>query len=243
MIPVSKKTEIQALRKKGLSHRQIARSLSVSLGTAFEYSKNVKLTDKQKIKLKTQTAIGAPKKLKIKWGLKGGKMTKFRIKYSKEVLLGKIRDFYFETGRIPTKREFNTHWQSFRRIFGTWNNAIKTSGFEPNPVIFAKKYIANDGHKCDSLSEKIIDDWLYARKIEHEINYPYPGSEGFSADFKVGDYWIEFFGLSGQHKKYDELKFKKINLAKIHNLKIVEIYPNDIFPNSKLNIKLQKLLN
>jgi len=154
-------------------------------------------------------------------------------KISKDKLLKLIRTFYKKNGRIPFKSEFS-HYHAIRGRFGTWNHAIKSAGFEPNPVMFAKKFIANDGHKCDSLSEKIIDDWLYARGVKHEINFPYPGNGGFSTDFKVGNFWIEFFGLSGQHKKYDELKFKKMNLAKINKLKIVEIYPKDLYPKSKL---------
>jgi hypothetical protein len=116
------------------------------------------------------------------------------------------------------------------------------AGFDPNPVMFAKKYYTNDGHRCDSLSEKIIDDWLYARNINHEINYPYPGSCGFTTDFKIGKSWIEFFGLSGHLKKYDELKLKKIRLAKLHKLKIIEIYPEDLFPKNRLDIILGKLV-
>jgi hypothetical protein len=39
-----------------------------------------------------------------------------------------------------------------------------------------KKYIAKDGHKCDSFAEKIIDDWLYSNNVEHQRNIPYPNS-------------------------------------------------------------------
>jgi hypothetical protein len=33
--------------------------------------------------------------------------------------------------------------------------------------MFAKKYLAKDEHRYDSLAEKIIDDWLFKRNIEH----------------------------------------------------------------------------
>ena len=102
--------------------------------------------------------------------------------------------------------------------------------------MFAKKYIAKDGDKCDSLSEKIIDDWLNARKIKHIRNFSYPGNEGFTVDFKVGDFWIEFFGLSGGLRRYDDLKKRKLKLAKRYKLKIIEIYPKDIFPLIKKRI-------
>lgn len=101
--------------------------------------------------------------------------------------------------------------------------------------MFAKKWIANDGHKCDSLAEKIIDDWLFARKIVHKRTVPYPENQSFTADFVVGNIWIEFFGLFGEHKRYDELRRMKLDLTKKHNLKLIEIYPNQLFPVNKLD--------
>jgi hypothetical protein len=146
--------------------------------------------------------------------------------------------FYGQNGRIPFKREF-LHYHSARNQFGSWNKAIKAAGFSPNPVMFAKKYIANDGHKCDSLAEKIIDDWLHRKNIPHKRNVKYPEDYGLTVDFVVYERWIEFFGLSGQHKRYDELKNLKIKLANKHKLNLVEIYPEDLFPEFKLG----KILN
>ena len=160
---------------------------------------------------------------------------------NREKLIKKINDFVKKSGRIPLKREFpNDH--AVRARFGTWNNAIKEAGFNPNPVMFAKKFISKDGHKCDSLTERIIDDWFYSRKTKHERSYPYPGDHGLSVDFKIGDYWVEFFGLSGEHKRYDQLKRKKIRLARKLGLNLVKIYPKDLFPKSKLSEKFEFLL-
>jgi len=152
-----------------------------------------------------------------------------------DTLLSQIRNFVSKNDRIPYKYEI-PHYHAFRSRFGTWNKAIVAAGFKPNPVMFAKKYIAKDGDKCDSLVEKIIDDYLSRRKIKHMRSFPYPGNEGFTVDFKVGDYWIEFFGLSGGLKRYDELKVRKLRLAKRHKLNIISIYPKDIFPLSKKRI-------
>lgn len=80
----------------------------------------------------------------------------------KEVL-HKIRKFYKLNKRIPVKKEMCDAYGKARDAFGTWNKAIETAGYEPNPVMFAKRYIAFDGHQCDSLAEKIIDEWLYSR--------------------------------------------------------------------------------
>ena len=155
---------------------------------------------------------------------------------SKTIVL-KIKEFVGDNGRIPLKREI-TYYKAARARFGTWNKAIKAAGFDPNPVMFANRHIANDGHECDSFSEKIIDDWMFEKGIEHKRDVPYPGNKGFTCDFVIGNKWIEFFGLAGQHKKYDLLKRRKLNLVKRYNIDLVKLFPDDIFPQNKLNLVL-----
>jgi hypothetical protein len=159
----------------------------------------------------------------------------------KDILIDKIQSFYKLNGRIPVKREFES-CKAARKTFGTWNNAIIAAGFDPNPVLFSKKHIAKDGHNCDSLAERIIDDYLFRRGIEHERSCPYPGNKGFSVDFKVRDYWIEYFGLTGEHKRYDELKIQKENLAKKYHLQLISIYPRHLYPTGKLDEILRPIL-
>ena len=146
-----------------------------------------------------------------------------------------------KNSRIPLKREAYAYYKVARKYFGTWNNAVKAAGFEPNPVMFAKKYIAKDGDKCDSLAEKIIDDYLFRRKIKHIRNFPYPGNKGFTVDFKIGNNWVEFFGLSGQLKRYDCLKNRKLKLTRKLGINLIKIYPRDLFPVGKLSRKLNFL--
>ena len=158
---------------------------------------------------------------------------KSKIEKQKEILK-RIKTFYKIEGRIPTKKEKPGLARSAQDIFETWNEAIKTAGFKPNPVMFAKKYIANDGHKCDSFSEKIIDDWLYLRKIQHKRNVPYPENSSLIADFVTKNEWIEFFGLAGEIKEYDKILKIKQALARKYQLPLLEIYPRDLFPVNKL---------
>jgi hypothetical protein len=157
---------------------------------------------------------------------------------SAEDLIDQIRSFVQKNDRLSFKQEF-VHSHAARLRFGTWNKAVEAAGFKPNPVMFAKKYIAKDGDKCDSLAEKIIDDYLSKRNIKHIRNFPYPGKLGFTVDFKVGENWIEFFGLSGQLKRYDELMKIKIKLAKNLGINLIKIYPKDLFPMKKLSKKLE----
>lgn len=160
---------------------------------------------------------------------------------AKEQIINEIKEFYKSNGRIPLKREY-FHYSASRLRFGTWNKAIKVAGFKPNPVMFAKKYIANDGHRCDSLAEKIIDDWLTARKIKHKVNVPYPENKSLTADFVVSGKWIEFFGLDGELRSYDQLKKRKLKLARKHSLHLIPIYPKDLFPKCQLDQVLNSLV-
>jgi hypothetical protein len=65
----------------------------------------------------------------------------------------------------------------------------------------------------------------------------------FTADFKVKDVYIEFFGLYKELKKYDQLMKKKMKLAKANNLKVIAIKPKDLFPEVKLGEILGNLTN
>ena len=76
-----------------------------------------------------------------------------------ERILAKIKEFYKKEKRIPFKKEFS-HYGAAQERFGSWNKAVESAGFKPNPVIFARKHKANDGHICDSFAEKIIEDWF-----------------------------------------------------------------------------------
>ena len=158
-----------------------------------------------------------------------------------EVIIQQIKDFNQSHSRIPFKQEFH-HYKAARGRFGTWNNAIKAAGFEPNPVRFAKKYIAKDGHHCDSLAEKVIDDWLYARDIQHLRSVPY-GQDRMTADFKVNNTLIEFLGLTGELKSYDRLAARKKKLWESQKLNIIPIYPKDLFPESRLNQLLKPIID
>lgn len=149
-----------------------------------------------------------------------------------------IDDFVKKNGRIPLKQEFVSLYSRARLAFGTWNKAIIAAGFNPNPVRFANHFVAKDGHPCDSLSEKIVDDWLSTHKIPHEVKVKYPWNNGMSADFKIGEYYVEFFGLVGQLKNYDRLMKIKLQKIKEYNLKLISIYLSDIFPKNKLESKL-----
>lgn len=159
----------------------------------------------------------------------------------KKQIIDRIKDFYQKRKRIPVKREMYGIYKTARYLFGTWNNAIKASGFKPNPVLFSEKQIANDGHVCDSLAEKIIDDWLFVKKIPHKRNIRYPDSP-YIADFSINGKLVEFFGLTGEIKEYDKITAAKRKICAKFNIPLIEVYPRDLFPTEKLNLILNKTL-
>jgi len=232
--------QVRELRITGHTHRQIAKLLKIGQGSAVTYSQGIPLTESQKIRVQKENYKKSFGKLtqvqRITASKKGGHNTSshFKIKYSKNDLIILLQNFYKELRRIPTKRDFVSQYHPFLRIFKTWNNAIREAGFIPNPVLFAKKFTANDGHHCDSLTEKIIDDWFTARHIPHIKNARYDKTK-FTADFKVGDTYIEFFGLHGQLNSYDKLMKRKLRHIRFRKYKLISLYPNDIYPKSKLD--------
>lgn len=164
----------------------------------------------------------------------GNPKKKSKFKRRREIL-NEIKTFYSIHKRIPTKKEKPGLARRAQAVFGSWNKAIEAAGFEPNPVKFSKKFVAKDGHICDSFAEKIIDDWLTSRKIKHKRNIPYPVNRKLTVDFVTKNSWIEFFGLKGEIEEYNKIIKKKRELSKKYKLPLIEIYPKDLFPINHLS--------
>jgi hypothetical protein len=225
------------LRSSGLTHREISHELGVSVGMAHIWTKGIRVTKKQKDAIEKRRMQAFRAKFADYTKTHREEMKKrieknlgpyqYKQKYTSDALLQDIRDFYTTYKRIPLKRERGNS-RIYRIRFKTWNNAVRRAGFDPNPELFAHKYIAHDGHTCDSFSEKIIDDWLSARGMYHERNYSYKGTRMTADFFLRPNTVIEFFGLAGAQKKYDDLIVRKREIAKSLKLNLVEMYPKDL---------------
>lgn len=218
------------LRRHGKTHREIARELGVSRSRVCDWVRHIRITSDQKQAIfdrRNKHKFTAEEKEAV---LKRLAKAREEQRYTPEELLEKIREFHSVHGRIPLKREFNS-LRVYKLHFGSWNNAIIKAGFEPNAVLFSKKFVAQDGHVCDSFTEKVIDDWLFTNGLEHERGVPY-GSTKYTADFKLGNGAIlEFFGLAKVQKEYDAIILKKRILARELHWHLIEIYPEDMYPN------------
>jgi len=229
--PHSLKNRARTLRADGWTHREIASKLRISVSTAHLWCEGIELsqTQQQAIFKRRNVHLMSEKERAVVVA----RLATYRRIYSAEELLQRIRDFHGRTGRMPLKREFNA-WGSYARLFGSWNKAIRLAGLEPNPELFARKFVAKDGHLCDSFTEKVIDDWLSERHIAHQRTVRY-GTTKYTADFKLEpNIIVEFFGLAGVQKAYDSNIQTKRRLAAELGYRLIEIYPADIYPTNRL---------
>lgn len=221
------------LRKDGRTHREIASELKIALGSAHLWTAGIVLSDDQKaavFKRRHYHKFTPEEKAAV---VKRLKKAALDARESDDELIGKIRSFYELNGRIPLKRELNA-LRIFRDRFGSWNNAIRLAGFDPNPVLFANKFVAKDGHKCDSFTERIVDDWLHRRGIVHDRGVRY-GVTKMTVDFFIKpNIAVEFFGLAGVQKKYDSIIPRKRELCEKLGWRLIEIYPRDVFEDNRL---------
>lgn len=165
------------------------------------------------------------------------------VQYTKDEIVNKIIELSKQLKRTPQKRDCLIRLTSAAvRFFGTWNKAMGFCGLKPNKSLFQKTRLkCQDGHMADSISEKIVDEWLFSNKINHERSKKYPNSN-MDCDFYLPNYniWLEYFGLIG-HKKYEIGMELKRQIAKDNNLNFIEIIPSDLYPKNKLDSFLPRI--
>ena len=133
-------------------------------------------------------------------------------------------------------------------VYGDWLKAVIETGFLGEEGIlkgkFGYKVVAKDGHICNSISERVIDDWLYENNIKHKKEPPYPKAvrkhlnSNVRADWRVNDIYIEFFGLQSE-ENYAEKTFKKIASCKKYKVRLIGLFPGDEY---KLSTKLLQFI-
>ncbi|MDP1629092.1 MAG: hypothetical protein Q8L57_00575, partial [bacterium] len=170
-------------------------------------------------------------------------------RYTPEQLIDIIKLATQELKRVPAKRELKEIADICARSFGSWNNAIIAAGLQPNRSHSQRMYKrttakAVDGHICDSISELLIDNWLTKNKIKHERNAPYPNTNHRSdwvVNLQGKTIFVEYFGLAKDSPRYDRSIRKKKSLCQKYKIKLLEVYPWDLYPGIKLDDKLKIL--
>lgn len=126
-----------------------------------------------------------------------------------------------------------------REVYGSWLNALVQSGVLPNGVRKMPRGIqclAKDGHVCNSIGEKVIDDFLTSKHIPHEKEPHYPEGQ-YRADFLINGYFIEYFGLAGD-PDYDSKTGLKLELCRKHGIKLIALYSDDLWSSETLEKKI-----
>lgn len=156
-------------------------------------------------------------------------------KYSKEDIIKSIQTFKNITGRLPGIRDFGSNNPQYpnhdtvKERFGSWNNAIKAAGFEPNLQNgFGVNTFGLDGHLYRSQAEAyFVDNYLFEKHI-YEIEPKYPESN-WRYDWYLPDLdlYIELAG--GLHPQRIE---EKIQINRSLNRKCLVIPTQKIYNKS-----------
>lgn len=108
---------------------------------------------------------------------------------------------------------------------------LKKAGIKTRRKGFSRRRRCPDGHIVDSRWEYEIDKWLSSHSIEHEVHPHVPWYKGGSspqrADFRVGDIYIEVWGVIG-NEKYNAKRQRKIERYRDAGIQLIEIFPQHI---------------
>ena len=170
-----------------------------------------------------------------------------KSKYTREQVLLIIKSFHQKHQRVPAKREVLGIVGCATHKFGSWTATIQTAGLIPHRSHDHRMYRrmktkATDGHVCDSISEAIIDNWLARHNISHTRDAKYP-TTNHKADWAIGNsVFVEYFGLAKDSPRYDRAVKEKIKLCRKNKIKLIGIYPKDLYPNNQLGKVLSRLI-
>lgn len=175
--------------------------------------------------------------------------------YARDFLVAEIERFIEEYEHVPSTNEFRyakdyPGIKAYRRIFGSFNNALVELGYTPVSVAKSNKYccttLAKDGHLCDSREEAMVDDFLFTHNMPHSIQPLYPrhpelNIKGYiRADFLLekDSVFVEYAGLINRKFYAKKLELKQ-QLATAVGIKLFIVYPSDLSNLEKAFGRLQ----
>lgn len=108
---------------------------------------------------------------------------------------------------------------------------VREAGIPVRPAGYVERRECPDGHIADSGYEYEVDKWLSEHSIEHQVHPRVPwwngGKSPQRADFRVGDIFIEVWGIRNS-KRYNRCRREKIAHYKECGTKLIEIFPHHI---------------
>lgn len=125
-------------------------------------------------------------------------------------------------------RQLRPDWQ--------WVDWLRAAGLVGETVRVGRGTLctAKDGHRCRSLFELAVDDYLTAAGLEHDCEPDWPWHPEFNpsgrrrADWRLADgTFIEAAGLGG-HEAYDLKMTEKRQLAEVLGIPLIVLVPDDL---------------
>jgi hypothetical protein len=98
-----------------------------------------------------------------------------------------------------------------------------------------------DGHMVRSYYERAFDNYMHKEGIEHEYDVRLPFNKRYMADFKVGDVYVEIWGMMSW-KKYREGRKKKLMLYEENGATLLEVFPEDFKQLENKITELKRLI-
>lgn len=114
-----------------------------------------------------------------------------------------------------------------------WTHVLIDAGLAEDGVRLSRGTAlkAIDGHRCSSMLEKVIDDFLHQHGIDHTREPLYPFDENHNPNTRLRADWllsdgtfVEMWGMPDDPGYADKMR-KKIELAARHKLRLVGITP------------------
>lgn len=107
----------------------------------------------------------------------------------------------------------------------------------PDGIKNRERIKCTDGHLVRSYYERAFDNLLHKNGIDHEYDPRLPFNHRYMADFKVGDVYVEIWGLMG-NEQYRKRREKKIQIYHDNGCKLLEVFPDDF---KSIETKLNEL--
>lgn len=159
--------------------------------------------------------------------------------------LENLKNLYYENNKnISTKLIYEKdgmpsyEWYVLR--FGSLKKACEKIGIQYN----IGKYRVSDDVYVNSLYEFKFIKYLMLLNVEFTKENMYKDfipnfNKKYRFDFKIGDLFIEIFGLIAIDSYYEKTK-EKIKLCKENNLKLIALYPEDFLKDEKFKLKFNE---
>ena len=164
-------------------------------------------------------------------------------RYTNEDLLNFLKQYFAETGEQPAADIFREHDDkypdpiNYQRRFGSWDNAMIEAGMKLNSSMRGKRSLAEDGHHCDSIRERQVDEFLYKHGIPHERDVLYPIHDQYNpnglrrCDFFLNDregnpVFIEYAGMNTE--EYLKALDAKKKLAEFEGIRLIIITSREL---------------